>query len=99
MAAAADTALLALVEGADDATLARIAERLRPWLAPVDVEEPDRWMDTGEAACYLGMSRNALHKLTARRGSNGVPFEQEAPRGKCWFRRSDLDRWRRGGTA
>jgi len=53
----------------------------------------DRWMTTKEAAAYLGLTPNALHKLTAARA---VPFEQETSGGKCWFLRSELEAWRRG---
>jgi hypothetical protein len=42
---------------------------------------------------YLGLSINALHKLTAARQ---LPAEQEAPGHKLWFRRSQLDHWRSG---
>jgi excisionase family DNA binding protein len=52
---------------------------------------PDRWLTTREAAAHLGLSVNALHKLTAARA---VPFEQERRGCRCWFRRSELDRWR-----
>jgi hypothetical protein len=47
-----------------------------------------------QAADYLGLSINALHKLTAVRQ---LPVEQEAPGHKLWFRRSQLDHWRSGG--
>jgi hypothetical protein len=50
-------------------------------------------MDSKAAAAYLGISIHALHKLTAARE---IPFEQDGPGCKCWFRRSQLDRWRRG---
>ena len=43
--------------------------------------EPDRWLTTREAAEYLGLSVQALHKLTATRT---IPFEQEWPGAKCW---------------
>jgi hypothetical protein len=50
-------------------------------------------MDTKAAAAYLGMKPNALHKLTSART---IPSEQHVPGGKHWFKRSDLDAWRRG---
>lgn len=55
----------------------------------------DGWMTTAEAAVYLGLTVAALHRLTAART---VPFEQDVPGGKCWFKRSDLDDWRRGAN-
>jgi excisionase family DNA binding protein len=70
----------------------RAAEIVLERLEPLDA---DRWMDAGDAAAYLGLTRNALHKLTARRG---IPFAQDATGGKCWFQKSELDAWRRGGA-
>lgn len=52
----------------------------------------DRWMTTKEAADYLGRSVSSIHKLTAARA---IPFEQDAPGGKCWFLKSELDEWMR----
>jgi excisionase family DNA binding protein len=74
---------------ADD--LARLAERLAPYLAPVPAPADDGWLTTREAAAYLGMSVNALHKLTAARQ---VPFMQASEGARCYFKRSDLDTWR-----
>lgn len=71
-----------------------IAERVADRLAAVLVNaggNPDRWMTTAEAAAYLGMTPNALHKLTSARK---IPFEQEQRGGKCWFKASELDAWR-----
>jgi hypothetical protein len=93
MNAAREMARLMLeVIASDPEALAELADALSPHLhhpAP----EPDRWMDTKAAATYLGLpSANALHKLTAARE---IPFEQDAPGGKCWFQKSQLDTWRR----
>jgi excisionase family DNA binding protein len=52
----------------------------------------DGWLDTKGAAAYLGISATALHKVTAART---IRFEQDCPGGKCWFKRADLDEWRR----
>lgn len=68
---------------------------LRGLLALPLQAEPDRWIGTREAAAYLGMTAAALHKLTA---AKEIPFEQDCPGGKLWFKRSELDRWRRGGS-
>lgn len=59
-------------------------------------QEPsdDGWLDTAGAAEYLGMPKTALHKLTAARI---IPFEQEGAGCKLYFKRSDLDAWRRQG--
>jgi excisionase family DNA binding protein len=84
----------ALIAQLDDDALAELATRLAPFLPRPNGSHEDRWLSTREAATYLGITANALHKLTAARA---IPFEQEAPNAKCWFRRSELDAWRRGG--
>jgi excisionase family DNA binding protein len=73
--------------------LAELAARLAPYLPATEQAQPDRWLTTKQAAEHLGLTTNALHRMTAART---VPFEQDAPGGKCWFKRSDLDAWRCG---
>ncbi len=81
----------------DPGALDVVAERLAPLVAArLSQTQPattDRWLDTRQAAEYLGLTYNALRKYTAERT---VPFEQDTPGGKCWFKCSDLDAWRRG---
>lgn len=92
--AAVDTLLLALLERcAEDRAL---RERARLALGLDGSAEParDGWMETKEAAAYLGMPLSTLHRLTAARD---VPFEQDGPGCKCYFKRSELDEWRRRG--
>jgi len=88
----------AFVAVLDDAALDVLAERLAPrlanQLAPRTTFE-EGWLDSKGAASYLGITVNALHKPTAARA---IPFEQEGPGCKCWFKRSDLDRWRQAGS-
>lgn len=79
----------ALLDQLADRVADRIMERLS-FTQPAP--EPDRWMNSAEAAAYLGTTANALHKLTSART---VPFEQDAPGGRLYFKRSDLDAWRR----
>lgn len=83
----------ALVAQLDDATLAELATRLAPFLPRSEPAGDDAWLSTRDAAKYLGVSPNALHKLTAARE---IPFQQDGPGARCWFRRSELDAWRRG---
>jgi hypothetical protein len=88
---------LAFVESLDEDALERLAERLAPrirghMLASTD----DCWMNSREAASYLGLTVTALHKLSAARA---IPFEQEGPGCKLWFQRSELDRWCHGGRS
>ena len=75
----------ALVRAVADAILAQLEAR-----DVIGRQSPDRWMTTREAASYVGRSVDAMHKLTAARQ---VPFSQDGPGGKCWFRKSDLDAW------
>jgi len=56
----------------------------------------DAWIDSTTAADYLGLTKPALHRLTS---SRSIPFEQDCQGGKCWFKRSELDDWRRAGGA
>ena len=81
-----------LPENVLDALAERVAARVLERLERG--QEGDRWLDAKQAADYLGLSINALHKLTAARQ---LPAEQEAPGHKLWFRRSQLDHWRSGG--
>ena len=74
----------------DDRLLDRLAHLVAKRLA--SAERPraeDGWLDAGAAATYLGLpNRNAMHKLTAARV---LPFSQEAPGAKMYFRRRDLE--------
>jgi excisionase family DNA binding protein len=85
----------ALIAQFDDDALAELAERLAPFLPQPTTPESDRWLGTREAAEYLGLTANALHKLTAARA---IPFQQDGPGARCWFRREELDAWRRGNS-
>jgi excisionase family DNA binding protein len=82
----------ALLADLDPDDLRDLAQRLAPYLPTPTAPVEDRWLTTREAATYLGMTTTALHKLTA---SRSVPFEQSGPRARCYFRRADLDEWRR----
>jgi excisionase family DNA binding protein len=81
----------------DDLTpddLAALAEKLRPFLEPAQPPAVDGWLTTRDAAAYLGVSVNAMHKRTADRR---IPFSQSGPGARCYFRPRDLDAWRQGG--
>jgi len=67
-----------------------LAERLAPLLArPSDTT----WVTTRQAAEHVGFSIDALHRHTAARE---IPLHQERPGARCYFRRDQLDAWRRG---
>ena len=91
--AGARQALPAIIVG-DEGGLRRLAELLAPYMpAPDTPSEADRWLSTREAAEYAGTSPNALHKAMAARE---IHFEQDTRGGKAWFKRADIDAWRRG---
>lgn len=86
----------AFVASLDGPALDALADLLAPkleWRLKSAATADDGWLDAKRAAEYVGMSVNALHKLTAERA---IPFEQEGPGCKCWFKRSELDEWRCG---
>jgi excisionase family DNA binding protein len=71
----------------------RVVELLRHQDA---ADSEDHWLNTAEAAQYLGMSASRLGKLAA---SRAIPSEQDGPGCKRYFERSALDRWRKSGGA
>ena len=83
-----EDALNALAERVADL----VVDRLAPLLPNAGAGE---WMTTAQAAAYLGLTTTALHKLTSARL---VPFSQEKPGARCYFKRSDLDSWREAST-
>ena len=85
-------ALAAVIAG-DECGLRRLAELPAPHLPSPTVPEPDRWLTTREAAEYAGTTTNSLHRAMAARD---VHFEQDVPGGRAWFKRADIDAWRRG---
>jgi hypothetical protein len=76
-----------------DAQLEAIAERVADIMA---AREPagERWLDTKDAADYLGYHPVTLRKLAAERR---IDFQQDGPGCKLWFSTHELDRHRRGG--
>jgi len=83
-----------LVAALDDDALAALAVKLAPLLLKhLPVPVVDSWIDAKQAAAYLGITPSSLWKLTAARQ---IPFAQDGPGRKCWFRRSELDLWREG---
>lgn len=78
-----------LVDRLADRLAAAVAERL-----VLHEQRADEWFDSLHAADYLGVHRDTLRKLAAERA---IPSEQDGPGCKLYFRRSDLDAWRRSG--
>lgn len=81
----------ALLDQLDNADLSRLAELLSDWVPPVPALAADGWLSSRDAAEHLGISIHALHRLTAERS---IPFSQDSPGARCYFRRSALDAWR-----
>ncbi|MGI8903745.1 MAG: helix-turn-helix domain-containing protein [Solirubrobacteraceae bacterium] len=85
-----------LLDSLDDAALDRLAELLLPRMQRLaEPSAGDGWLDSRAAAEYLGVSKHSLHRLTAERR---IPFSQDQPGSRCYFRRSDLDQWRETGA-
>ena len=70
-----------------------VAERLVARLAAPHADASDEWLDTRRAAEYLGIHRDSLRRIAA---ADEIPSEQSGAGCKLFFRRSDLDAWRRG---
>jgi excisionase family DNA binding protein len=90
---------VASLELTDD-DLERLAEQLAPLLAVAIAGEAttaagqdDRWLRTAEAATYLGISKSELHRRAA---AGAIPHEQDGPGAALFFKRAELDGWRRG---
>lgn len=83
--------------GLFDTLVAEVAERVAAAVVAqltMPTNKPDEWLDCRQAADYLGVHRDTLRKLAAERA---VPAEQDGPGCKLFFRRADLDEWRRTG--
>jgi excisionase family DNA binding protein len=78
-----------LVEQLADHVAAAVTDRLIHCGSPAE-----EWYDSRHAAEYLGVHRDTLRKLAAERS---IPAEQDGPGCKLYFKRSDLDTWRRSG--
>jgi excisionase family DNA binding protein len=58
--------------------------------------DQDDWLDLTRAAEHLGVHPDTLRK---RAKAGLVPFEQDGPGCRVYFRRADLDGWRHAGGA
>jgi excisionase family DNA binding protein len=85
-----DQLLDVLIGQLADRVAAAVAERL----GTTHAGQTPEWLDSREAAAYLGLHRDTLRKLAAERA---IPAEQDGPGCKLFFRRSALDLWRAAG--
>ncbi len=69
-----------------------IVDRLMERTDAQSSDEASTWLDARGAAEYLGVHRATLRKLAAQRA---IPTHQDAPGCKLYFRRDELDEWRR----
>jgi hypothetical protein len=72
-----------------EAIARRVVELLREELREQRSEDP--WLHSRQAADHLGISLHALRHLVARQA---VPYVQDRPGSKIFFRASQLDAWR-----
>lgn len=80
----------AIIDELSERELAELAQRLEPYIAPPQ----DQWLDAKQASEHLAISIETLHRHTSNRA---IPFHQDCPGGKLYFKRSELDRWRESG--
>jgi excisionase family DNA binding protein len=73
---------------------ARVALAVVSRLAASQERDRGEWLDSRQGAEYLGVHRDTLRKLAAERT---IPAHQDGRGCKLFFRRSDLDDWRRSG--
>jgi hypothetical protein len=95
--------LAAEIAALDDDQLDMLTASLAPLLDPVAGRLPAQtqidcptqpaagWLNSRQAAAYVGLTLHALHKHTTART---IPFEQDGPGCKLWFRADELDAWR-----
>jgi excisionase family DNA binding protein len=80
----------AVVERLAEVLAEKVVARLPQW------GDEDPWMTSAEAAAYLALPISTLRKLTA---AGSIPFSQDVAGGRCYFKRSELDRWRHEGAS
>lgn len=80
-----------------DVLLDRLAERMAPVVAELVVDRigaaasESPWLDVPAACAYLGMTRDALYKLTAAKPAPAIPLHRVGTR--ILFKRDELDAW------
>jgi excisionase family DNA binding protein len=78
-----------------DELATRIAHQIAARLSIAEEDSSDPWLDSRNAADYLGVSRTTVRRLGAEGSLN---TEQAGANYKLYFRRSELNRWRRCGS-
>jgi hypothetical protein len=75
-----------------DDQITQVAERAADLIADRSTTATEPWLDVGDAAKHLGISKSQLYSLTSQRHRNGLPVVKEGSR--SFYRASDLDAWR-----
>jgi excisionase family DNA binding protein len=78
-----------------DELATRVADQIAARLGAAEDDPGDSWLDSRNAADYLGISRTTVRRLAAE---GSLDTEQAGTNCKLYFRRSELDRWRRCGS-
>ena len=69
-----------------------VVDRLMERTQAQSSDHASAWLDARDAAEYLGVHRDTLRELAAQRA---IPTHQDGPGCKLYFRRDELDEWRR----
>jgi excisionase family DNA binding protein len=69
-----------------------VVDRLMERTGTPGSDHATAWLDARSAAQYLGLHRDTLRKLAAQRA---IHTHQDGPGCKLYFRRDELDEWRR----
>ena len=77
-----------------DRLVDRMAAEVVARLENDSADRGDEWLDSRQAAEYLGLHRDTLRRLAAARA---IPTEQDGRGCKLFFLRSALDEWRQSG--
>lgn len=77
-----------LLDAMADALAPRLAERLSGY----ETAPEGGWMTTAQAADYLALTVDAIHKYTA---ACEIPCHEDRAGGKKFFQRAELDAWRK----
>jgi hypothetical protein len=80
-----------LIEGLDDEALARLAERLRPYLSDRHVSADEGWLRGADAiAAYIGSPSSRVYALNSCKPSR-IPVHRDGS--ALIAKRSELDAW------
>jgi excisionase family DNA binding protein len=88
-----DEMMTALVKEVAAELRSEVVLAIRSELGAGDAPSQRRWLNTKEAAEYLGVHPDTLGKAASR---GEIESEQEKPGAKRWFEPQVLDAWRRG---